>query len=579
MKEITPDTRIVTTQVKQHAPAVGKFYSRNKLGTLIFHQVTNLAAVFSKYSKGISYREFQETSAFKRYPGFPVQTTRSSSSAPHTRICIAGADLKMRAARINGKMNITLCLLLLICFPILAQPLAKPLLRYEEHTIYPDQQNDHLYYYSPANLQLATESDGQPRFQLLQMRYTGTAATGDQGETRFMNLVQFTVNLPELDRLTLREIKEKVGDTNGIFRPLPIQNIEGFLVSGVGQSDGRYQRIGSTGSLQAVGRRGESSRYSFWTERTFTLRLENHEAQLLWKQVEEGNLSVSFGYAFYANLLTPYDASGEITGPGQEVRQANEDLEETLQNARPDTLPVLQAIKSDAFPIYIDTEQWPNATRQLDINQGIPPGYAMLEVRCYDFSDQLRPELAIKSVEIEATSVNGRPITLPPQRFMQSQPDISSVPIQFPYAVLMAEPYRFRVTEYTLAGEKIVRGWETRNNWSRSLDITSQEANRTITRANIDLEASLSGSRMQQVRVIFNIRQFGKKTQVNQEFTTDQTLPLQTVHLVYDKETIPTYQAVWSTVNGDKLYAEAKPVPLTDHYIYLTPPELTGVEE
>lgn len=470
--------------------------------------------------------------------------------------------------------------LILFSFPVLAQPVAKPLLRYEQHTIYPDFKNENLYYYSPADLQLATESDGKPRFQLLQMRYTGTAVTGDQGEVRFMNLVQFTVNLPELDRQTLIAIKKQVNDPKASFRPLPIQNMEGFLVSGAGQSDGKYRRIGRAGSFQSIGSSSESSRYSFWTERTFTLRLENHEAQLLWNQVEEGNLSVSFGYAFFAKMLAPYEAVGKISGEGGAVENANQDLQETLEHARPDTVPVLQTVKSNAFPIYINTSQWPDATRQLDINQGIPPGYAMLEVRCYDFADQLRPDLAIKSIEIEATSVNGRPINLPQQRFMQSQPDIVALPIQFPYAVKMDQPYRYRVTEYSLAGKKMVREWKTRDNWTGALDITSQEATRTVQQTTIDVEVpELAEYNMQNLKVRIFLNQFGNGQRVTLEFTPGNGLPLQTAHLVFDKDTTPLYQAVWTTNKGNTRTTEPRPVPLSDRYLYLVPPDLASAEE
>ncbi|MGC9355833.1 MAG: hypothetical protein ACP5D9_18445, partial [Mariniphaga sp.] len=80
-------------------------------------------------------------------------------------------------------------------------------------------------------------------------------------------------------------------------------------------------------------------------------------------------------------------------------------------------------IKSDAFAIRIDTEKWPGLMTKVDINEQVPPGYAALEVRCYDFNDNLRPDLFAKQIEIKATGV-GRGDVIAKTTFSQKAPDI-----------------------------------------------------------------------------------------------------------------------------------------------------------
>src|SRR5687768_9495635 len=115
-----------------------------------------------------------------------------------------------------------------------AQPVAIPKRSIGDLEIYPDLKNRNLFYYAPGNLTLAQEQNGKPRFQLLEMRYTGTSATGNQGEKRFANVVQFTVQMEEASREALQQARQQLGGSRVDLRPLPIRDVEAFVVAPVG---------------------------------------------------------------------------------------------------------------------------------------------------------------------------------------------------------------------------------------------------------------------------------------------------------------------------------------------------------
>jgi len=67
-------------------------------------------------------------------------------------------------------------LILLLSFSTLAgQAVLSSNERILGRDIYSDFKSKSTFYYAPGKLRLATEMGGQPKFQLVQMRYTGTA--------------------------------------------------------------------------------------------------------------------------------------------------------------------------------------------------------------------------------------------------------------------------------------------------------------------------------------------------------------------------------------------------------------------
>jgi hypothetical protein len=455
-----------------------------------------------------------------------------------------------------------------------AQPVANTKRTLGSLEIYQDFKNRNLFYYAPGNLTLAQEQNGKPRFQLLEMRYTGTAATGNQGEKRFANVVQFTVLMEEASRESLQQTRQQLGGARIDLRPLPIRNVEAFVVAPVGgqQEKSGYRRIGKDGSFQAEDDKGSSGRSSYWTERTFTLKLENHEAQLLWDQVQQDQLSLSLGYAFYADLLPAKTGDVEVKHNGQ-VSEAFEETVAPLLTT--DTLPTSSVVRADAFAIRINTRQWPDALKKIDLNEGVPPAYAALEVRCYDFTEDLRPDLAIKAIDIVATGVGGQIVTLPAQKFLSSEPDLWARQIRFPYAVKLTAPYKYRIVEYTREGAKQVSEWVTAPSWSAHLDITTPAATNAFMRREVDLEVPVQefeaqGISRADVVVRYTFRK--KPTATLVSFKPGDELPLKQATFKCDRGQ-PVVCAIRWTFSDGKTAMGNNPVVGEDDYLYFDIPK------
>lgn len=473
-------------------------------------------------------------------------------------------------------MKRLLIFLLIVTFvPILhAQPVISGKMVLEGFEIYPDFKVQNLYYYAPGKLALGTESNGKPQFQLVEMRYTGTACTDDQGQQRFLNLAQFTVRMAPMSPSALNIIRQKL--TKGktpVLKPLPIRYIESFLVTAVGQNaeESAFQRIAKGSSFGAETASGSTG--SYWTERTFTLKLENYEAQILWDQIETGKLSVSFGYAFFADAVFGNLASVSISGDSAGVAQLNETISAEDLARDTDTTVTPMAIRSDAFAIVVDVKKWPEALKKLDINEGMPPAYPAVQVACYDFSDDLRPDLSLKKIEVEAIGVGGQPLAPISARFSKGNPDANYLNLNFPFAVRMDRPMRYRIVEFSQAGEKITGPWLEKESCAGLIDITTEAENNKMERISVELEADTedmltTGFTQAECLISYFIGEKPVKQLVS--FSTNDPLPIQSLTFTYQKDQPLTFRINWKKEDGSVIRgAERK---LQEEYYYLTPP-------
>ncbi len=463
-------------------------------------------------------------------------------------------------------------LAIILCFSwmsVQAQPLLSSAQIMEGVTVYRDFKKTNTYYYAPGKLKLALKSNVEPIFKLVQLRYTGTFATGDQGTGRFMNIVQFTVRMDMMEKDQLDQLKKSLGPRT-VLRPLPIRNVEAYLVAPFG---GKYKRIGESGSLQSEGTLGKSSKTSYWTERTFTLRLENHEAELLWNMVQEGQLAVSVNYAFFADAIAQAPAVAETKGSSNFVEEFGEQLEDLLQQ---DSIPSMQVIKSDAFPIEIDANKYSHLLVREDIDAGIPPAYPALEIQCYDFTDDLRPDLSIKAIEVEATGVNNYPVRLKPFKFTSSKKDEHTLQIRFPYAIKMDKPLRYRIREYGSDGSvNPYSGWTTRDSWTGKIDITTLAAENKFQKRLVEVEtdvATFGENNLQELNLFLIYFFKGEIKQLQLNFSANQNMPLQQLHLVYDKGTSVQCLPIWVYQEESKKEG-ALQILGEDNYFYFNLPE------
>lgn len=446
-----------------------------------------------------------------------------------------------------------------------AQPVLSTRKILEGYLVYQDLKQKNVYYYAPGDLGLVRNSEGKPDFQLVQMRYTGSSAYGDAGEKRFRNLLQFTVAMPALTAEQALAIRKGLAPGGNVaLRPLPIRRIVSSLVTPLGENaEKRFERIGSDGAFEAVSDASEGLKNAFWTQRTYTLKLNNHESQLLWEQIEKGQLALSLNYAFYADAVL--GNNGDMHSSGLTAAQR-----EGLPELPTDTAVQTLAIKGNALNIEIDPAKWPDLMRKIDINEDLPPGYAALEIRCYDLAENLRPDLFRKSVEIRATGVGGQPVNIRTE-FSRTKPDLQSRSIKFPFAVKMTQPWQYRVEEIDLEGNRTVGEWVIQRSWTDLLDITTPEAQNAFVQRLIEVEFDAkafeqAGWTSASVEIYYLYR--GAELQAVATF--DPNTPILPLSIRSDRDQPVRYR----TVCVNATYGERKPGPvnvLTDTYLFVSP--------
>jgi hypothetical protein len=341
-------------------------------------------------------------------------------------------------------------------------------------TVYADSQSSTTFYYAPGKLAIAQDKNGQPEISFLQMRYTGTAATGDQGQFRTRSILSFRVLMTAPGSLSAARAAMKAAKLNvRQLRPLSIRRMETHLnytplAPSTPMADTAVESaekpIGA-GDLQAGDKAPAADEY--WTERTYTLSPDDATSQALWEAFQSGKVLLSLSYAFFADGI-PADTTPIISG-NVKIPGLLDDKDKTQSNT--------QLIAADAVAITVDAKNYPDRFKKIDINDSVPASYAVLSVYCFDFNNALRPDLYEKSVEIQATSVTGKPLRKTVS-FSKTTPDLYSSAVKFQFAVSLRDPYKFRIHEINNDGEEKISSWQTGKPWSQMLDVTTPEAER-----------------------------------------------------------------------------------------------------
>jgi hypothetical protein len=358
-------------------------------------------------------------------------------------------------------------------------------------TVYPDDARRNLFYYPPGDLAIATREDGAPDVHLLHARYTGSVINRDQGTAVLRSIFSVRVALsgPTPSQLADARLRLTV-DTGGPveLRPLPIRRLESAIV---------YAPVAPAGS-DASGASGpdpqnpspqsmpsghfESSETAsapgngYWSERVYTFRLEPEDAQLLSTALEHGQVVMSIGYAFLADGIGPDRPLQELSGSPALVSALQNAIAKSTppHDGQPDeATPVPHVVRAGALAVTANLAQWPSIVSHIDINDSAPPGYAALDVYCYDFNQGVESLLYEKQIQIEASGVGGRPVTMTAS-FSRSQPDLYARSLRFPVAVRLDRPYRFRVVEIAQDGSSRTTTWKEQASWTDLLDVTTQ---------------------------------------------------------------------------------------------------------
>lgn len=351
-------------------------------------------------------------------------------------------------------------------------------------TVYPDTQHSGRYYYAPGDVVLDTDADGRPGFHLLSTRFVGTAASGDQGQTDQRNMLTFRVRLQPPDNTRLRAVRESLQANRRAavdLRPLPIRRMPTRLI---------YTPVDSeqTHTLPQASLEGESGEGDgYWTERSYSLRIGAADAQLLIHALDHGGVILSLSYAFITDGVGMATGFDELTGSPELI----ELIESQRDPAAVDEV-APRLVRADTASIVIDTVRWPDLIRQIDINERLPPGFAVLDVRCYDFQREDRQTLFEKRVDIRADTVAGVPI-VESLYFSRRQPERFAAQVRFPVAVRLDQPFEYRVVSvYNDGSEEIETDWTRRERWTALLDVTAVTPSEPPAPAGSDFGATAS---------------------------------------------------------------------------------------
>ncbi|HOY06315.1 MAG TPA: hypothetical protein PLO67_12985 [Saprospiraceae bacterium] len=402
-----------------------------------------------------------------------------------------------------------------------------------------------------------------PDFHLIEMRYTGTAVIGNQGAKRFLNLIQISVEISRPPDSLLKVTKRMLGGSRVKLIEMPVHKTEAFLVAPLSMSEKKGTRIGAPTSLED----DEDAAGTYWDKRTFSVRLNNTEAEALWKVAQEDRLALSVSFAFYAEVVAGMSGRVTIKGDSAFVREG---LQSLANMAETDTVVDIRVVHSGVLPIYVDFAKWPQLLLRKDLNDEVSPAFAMLEARCYDFSNNLRPDLSVKVLEVEASGVEDEQVKIKAKKFFSSRPDQNMFQIRFPYAVKLTKPYRYRIIEYSGSGNKEELPWTWRSDWAEVLDVTTPPEKNKLEAHLFEIECdaaifdSLGGEDMS----LFLLYRFqGEEKQMTLQWQKNNPTLLQTVTLYADIGEPVRYFYKWKTT-GDWLQSPLRPVP-ADGYIYI----------
>jgi hypothetical protein len=341
--------------------------------------------------------------------------------------------------------------------------------------VYSDDARPGLFYYGPGELKAAADEDGRPLARLLQVRYVGTRAAGDQGESLAHGLLTLTVRMDGHSAEALAAAAaDLAGDGRKIeLRPLPIARLASSLVYAPVEGDSEAAAVAQGGRRLGEGHfeethAGVAGAGSYWRERTYSLRLGPLDAQVLWDALHADRAVLSLGYVFFARGRAGETAPPVLSGHPDLVAAVQEAVD-APQAADLDTR--LVPVKSGAMVFRLDLEQWPELAARHDLNERLPPGYPLLDVYCYDFREDLSEGLEVKRVDLRAESPADETVELTLE-FDRNHPDLYARSVRFPFAVRLDRPYRYRVIEIRADGSMQRGEWIERDSWSRILDVT-----------------------------------------------------------------------------------------------------------
>ena len=316
--------------------------------------------------------------------------------------------------------------------------------------LYPDSREPDKFYYAPAGVEMKSV-EGEPSFSFMRFRYIGSAATGDSGAFRGKALLTFTIRLdtqPDNLEVVEAELHRRLGHSVRLY-PLPIVDVESDLVySALGGGDSKTESGILGGGYW--GRAEEENTGEVWNERTYYISADPLTADMLWQAYHNGTVLLSLNVAVESRGVKERP-QGSVAG-GETVTRT---------------------VFADAVPVSISPQRYPRLFVDYEIDAEMPAGYTFLDVYCYDFQEENRPEdLLAVDVEVRGRAMNGD-LLVERIRFSVEEPEVFKRQVHFRYAVSLDSGYEYRIVRtYGTTGREI-GAWEKVSDWSGICDVTT----------------------------------------------------------------------------------------------------------
>lgn len=357
--------------------------------------------------------------------------------------------------------------------------------------ICPDSVRTDLYFHEPGKLTVVRDANGVPQIRLFDIRYLGTRKTANQGVVFRRCTLTWEVRLlgPTLQQFTQIRKHLRQGERNVKLVSMSIERIETRIVAPF-KVEMREQehRVLSHVIGTPTGAKGDE--FVAGKRWQFTVALSAFDTSAMRTALGLGQSTVSLAYAVFVDGVSTgqnrWETSPKLGAPVGAVDspslrealrrvQAGTDMDD--QEEQGDDVQLSQKskeclVRAEAVSLAVAREHLPVVLVEVDLNRDrIPPSYAAVDVYCFDFTSERAPDLYMKRIELRAQSSGGRQVHHRLQ-FSADRPHVTAQTIRFAFAVTLAEPYSYRVTEILRDGSQRNSGWITTETWSSALYVS-----------------------------------------------------------------------------------------------------------
>ncbi|WP_109302600.1 hypothetical protein [Aquimarina sp. AU474] len=342
----------------------------------------------------------------------------------------------------------------------------------QEVIIYGDESDKNTFYYAPKTIQLDENEEGEPSFSFVKMTHIGSRSRGTE-TWKQSSMIQFTISPRTLSSKQLKYVKgilkERICQSCKLrFLPMPIKKMEAHLVY-VDLETNKEEILTANYTKNDSKEKFEGG---IWNTKTFTIRPDKHTTQIIWDGIKKEKGVLSVAYALWGNGKYTDSISYMFNGPkelAEVFHNLNNDSLKTKEEKASGTL-----ISTGAYAVDVDINKWPELLNEISFESTLSPRYGLIDVYCYDFTNQIRPDLVAKLIEFQAEGVRNKKVTSELE-FNKDSPDVYAYELRFKYAVRLDKPLRYKVIELTQKGEVIEGSWQQKENWTGIIDVSSQK--------------------------------------------------------------------------------------------------------